>query len=126
MTAERERAGEDRAEGQPETAPDGEAVSGFPEPPGPNDPGEQEGREPHHDLTNPVEDPDPTEWPDPYERRPDPRGPESSESDEDTGGETETPRSPSTSEPHPERNPDRERLERTSSKGASKRDRPSP
>ena len=29
--------------------------------------------EPHHALTNPAENPDPTEWPDPYERRSDPR-----------------------------------------------------
>jgi hypothetical protein len=28
---------------------------------------------PHHALNNPVDDPDPTEYPDPYERRPDPR-----------------------------------------------------
>src|SRR5918994_3654574 len=33
-------------------------------------------REPHHDLNNPVEEPDPTEWPDPYEKRRDPKGPE--------------------------------------------------
>jgi len=32
--------------------------------------------EPHHGLNNPVSDPDPTEFPDPYERRPDPKGPE--------------------------------------------------
>lgn len=32
--------------------------------------------EPHHALNNPVsDDPDPTEWPDPYEKRPDPRDP---------------------------------------------------
>jgi hypothetical protein len=48
--------------------------------------------EPHHSLNNPADQPDPTEYPDPYERRPDPRdGP---------GSET------STSEPHPPRNYD--------------------
>ena len=47
-------------------------------------------RDPHHPLNNPVGEPDETEWPDPYDRREDPR-------DEDhpaTG-------SRSTSEPHP-------------------------
>lgn len=34
------------------------------------------GRDPHHALNNPAVDPDPTEYPDPYERRPDPRDPE--------------------------------------------------
>jgi hypothetical protein len=48
--------------------------------------------DPHHALTNPAEDPDPTEWPDPYEKRPDPRGPD--ETHPQTGSE-------STSEPHP-------------------------
>ena len=32
--------------------------------------------EPHHSLNNPAEEPDETEWPDPYEKREDPRGPE--------------------------------------------------
>ncbi len=32
-------------------------------------------REPHHALNNPVGEPDPTEWPDPYETREDPRDP---------------------------------------------------
>lgn len=46
--------------------------------------------EPHHSLANPATDPDPTEYPDPYERRPDPRAPDH-----------EGPAAPSTSEPHP-------------------------
>jgi hypothetical protein len=50
--------------------------------------------EPHHALNNPVGEPDPTEWPDPYEERPDPRG----DDHPPTG-------SGSTSEPHPERHP---------------------
>ncbi len=45
--------------------------------------------EPHHSLSNPAEDPDQTEWPDPYEKREDPRGSEPA------------PAPPSTSEPHP-------------------------
>jgi hypothetical protein len=56
--------------------------------PNPGDRSEDE--EPHHALNNPAEEPDPTEFPDPYERRPDPRGPDS-----------EGPAAPSTSEPHP-------------------------
>lgn len=34
------------------------------------------GRDPHHALNNPAVDPDPTEYPDPYEKRPDPRDPD--------------------------------------------------
>ena len=57
-------------------------------------------REPHHDLNNPVtDDPDQTEWPDPYEKRPDPRD------------DAPAPAPPSTSEPHPDRNPDDARRE---------------
>lgn len=68
--------------------------------------------EPHHALTNPATDPDPTEYPDPYERRPDPRGPDSDDAPESPEGGAGkdpvrgTPRAPSTSEPHPPRNYD--------------------
>ena len=31
-----------------------------------------EERDPHHALNNRVDNPDETEWPDPYEKRPDP------------------------------------------------------
>jgi len=70
---------------------------GFPEPPG-KDPGDISGDEdPHHSLNNPVGEPDPTEWPDPYEKREDPRAPR------DPGDDA--PHTPtgagSTSEPHP-------------------------
>jgi hypothetical protein len=61
-----------------------EAPSGFPEPPG-KDPGDISGdREPHHVLNNPAEDPDPTEWPDPYDKRedPEPRDPHPSQDPE--------------------------------------------
>ena len=48
-----------------------EAPSGFPEPPG-KDPGDiSQDREPHHVLNNPVGEPDPTESPDPYDKRED-------------------------------------------------------
>jgi hypothetical protein len=58
-------------------------------------------REPHHDLANPVGEPDPTEWPDPYERREDPRNPPAP--DREPFGEEPHPAtgSTSTSEPHP-------------------------
>jgi hypothetical protein len=71
------------------------------------------GGEPHHPLANPAGEPDPTEWPDPYERAPDPRDPATADTPaspadrERTGSEhDQTPRAPSTSEPHPPRNYD--------------------
>jgi hypothetical protein len=54
-------------------------------------------RDPHHDLNNPVGEPDETEWPDPYDQREDPRG----EDHPQTG-------SRSTSEPHPSQDPEAE------------------
>jgi hypothetical protein len=54
-------------------------------------------RDPHHDLNNPVDEPDETEWPDPYEKREDPRG----DGHPATG-------SRSTSEPHPSQDPEAE------------------
>jgi hypothetical protein len=78
-----------------------EAPSGFPEPPGedPNDISRD--REPHHVLNNPVGEPDPTEWPDPYDKRDDPRDP--ADPDGEPFGEEPHPQtgSRSTSEPHP-------------------------
>jgi len=58
-------------------------------------------REPHHALNNPAEDPDPTEWPDPYDKREDPRDPP--DPDAEPFGEEPHPQtgSRSTSEPHP-------------------------
>jgi hypothetical protein len=53
--------------------------------------------EPHHTLNNPASDPDPTEYPDPYERRPDPKGPERDRAEQGA---------PSTSEPPPPRDYD--------------------
>jgi hypothetical protein len=74
------------------------------------------GREPHHALNNPVGDPDLTEYPDPYEKREDPRDPVVALPARDGGGEalTEEPRSEpgavSTSEPHPDHDPEAEEL----------------
>ena len=63
------------AHGQPETAPPGTAAPGFPEPPG-KDPGDvARAPGPHSVLNVPVGEPDPTEWPDPYDHREDPRAP---------------------------------------------------
>jgi hypothetical protein len=54
-------------------------------------------RDPHHMLNNPVGEPDETEWPDPYDKREDPR-----DEDHPQTGST------STSEPHPSDDPEAE------------------
>lgn len=98
---EPERKGKNK---QPETAPAGEAASGFPEPPG-KDPGDRSrDPEPHHALSNPVEGPDETEWPDPYDTREDPREPPA---DDGLGGQPHpAPGASTTSEPHPSQDPE--------------------
>jgi hypothetical protein len=53
--------------------------------------------DPHHALNNPARDPDPTEWPDPYETRPDPRDPDDPVPNAGNA--------PSTSEPSPDQDP---------------------
>ena len=62
---------------------------------------------PHHALNNPAQDPDPTEWPDPYDRREDPRA---AEAEEESAGEAPHPPTgtTSTSEPHPGQDPEAE------------------
>jgi hypothetical protein len=84
--------------------------TGFPEPPG-EDPGDRShDPSPHHVLNNPVGEPDPTEWPDPYEQRSDPRDPP--ESDVEPYDEPHPATgSTSTSEPHPSQDPEAERWE---------------
>ncbi len=81
---------------------------GFPEPPG-RDPGDRsKDPTPYSALNNPVGEPDPTEWPDPYEREPDPRDP-SDPANEQFGEEPHPPTgSTSTSEPHPSQDPEAE------------------
>ena len=69
-------------------------------------------RDPHHALNNPIADPDEAEYPDPYEKRPDPRDPalvdtpafpaEGADETAVTGGAAP----PSTSEPPTPRNYD--------------------
>jgi hypothetical protein len=62
--------------------------------------------EPHHMLNTPVGEPDPTEWPDPYDRRPDPRDP----NPDDPLPIGDVPHPPtgahSTSAPHPDQDPE--------------------
>ena len=40
----------------------------------------------HHSLNESATDPDPTEWPDPYDKRPDPRDPDAEADEMDFGG----------------------------------------
>ena len=85
-----------RAEDKPPT--------GFPEPPGADPDDRTPDRDPHHALNVPVGEPDPTEWPDPYERREDPRAPADVRS---VGQEPHPPTgSESTSEPNPKQDPE--------------------
>lgn len=82
-----------------------EPPTGFPEPAG-RDPGDRShDPSPHHALNNPVEEPDPTEWPDPYDRREDPRDPEDADLAEPPHPQSG---SVSTSEPHPDQDPEAE------------------
>jgi hypothetical protein len=57
--------------------------------------------EPHHALNSPASDPDETEWPDPYDKREDPRGPDG----------RPVPGAESTSEPPPSQDPEAEPFE---------------
>jgi hypothetical protein len=57
-------------------------------------------RDAHQALNQPASDPDPSEWPDPYDKRPDPRDPPA-EAEEMDFGDIHTPTgATSTSEPH--------------------------
>jgi hypothetical protein len=83
--------------------PEPNPPTGFPEPGG-EDPGDRtRDRDPHHALNTAVGEPDPTEWPDPYDRRPDPRAPDAEPFSDaphpPTGAE-------STSEPNPKQDPE--------------------
>jgi hypothetical protein len=57
--------------------------------------------DPHSPLNQPADDPDPTEWPDPFDKRPDPRAPEDREE-----GAHAPDGAISTSEPHPREDPE--------------------
>lgn len=98
---------EQRSDEQATVPTEAPVPTGFPEPPG-RDPGDlsrERDRDPHHALNHPVGEPDETEWPDPYDRREDPRDPE----DPDGLPFGEQPHPPtgsqSTSEPHPSQDP---------------------
>jgi hypothetical protein len=80
--------------------PEHDQSSDYPEPPG-RDPGDRSGdQDPHHALNVPVGEPDPTEWPDPYDHRADPRDPD--DPDLDVGEAPHTPTGAQrTSEPNP-------------------------
>lgn len=63
-------------------------------------------RDVHHALNAPASDPDRTEWPDPYDKRPDPRDPDA-DAPEMEFGDVHTPTGgTSTSEPHPAVDPE--------------------
>jgi hypothetical protein len=81
---------------------------GFPEPSG-SDPGDiSRDPNPHHTLNTLVGTPDPTESPDPYEVREDPRDPPGPDG-EPFGAEPHPPTgAQSTSEPHPSQDPEAE------------------
>jgi hypothetical protein len=81
--------------------------TGFPEPPGRDPDDRTKDPDPHHVLNNPVADPDPTEWPDPYDRRQDPRDPGSEDLPFADIPHPQT-GSQSTSEPNPKQDPEAE------------------
>jgi hypothetical protein len=85
-------------------SPEDKPPTGFPEP-SDSDPGDRS-TEPHHGLNNPANDPDPTEWPDPYDRRDDPRDPPDPDG-EPFGEEPHPPTgAESTSAPNPKQDPE--------------------
>lgn len=111
-TLERRRSDQPPPGKEQESEQEAEPATGSPEPPG-KDPGDiSKDPSPHHALNNPVvDDPDPTEWPDPYDQRPDPRDPD--DPDGLPFGEEPHPVNGaiSTSEPHPSHDPEAERWE---------------
>ena len=67
-------------------------------------------RDVHEALNEPATDPDPTEWPDPYDKRPDPRDPAAEDVEMDFGDVHTPTGATSTSEPHHEVDPQVEPL----------------
>ena len=86
---------------------DDKPPTGFPEPPGEDLEDHSSDPDPHHVLNNPVGEPDPTEWPDPYDQREDPRAPASDQMPFGEAPHTPT-GAQSTSEPHPAQDPEAE------------------
>jgi hypothetical protein len=62
-------------------------------------------RDVHESLNQPASDPDPSEWPDPYDKRPDPRDPAADADEMDFGDVHTATGGTSTSEPHHEVDP---------------------
>jgi hypothetical protein len=58
--------------------------------------------DPHETLNQSASDPDPTEWPDPYDKRPDPRDPDAEDEEMDFGDVHTPTGATSTSEPNHE------------------------
>jgi hypothetical protein len=82
-----------------------QAAAPAPEPPAP-EAAEPAPKDPHHALNNPATDPDPTEWPDPYDKRSDPLDPPDPDG-EPFGEEPHvTSGAESTSQPHPDQDPE--------------------
>jgi len=87
-------------------------ASGFPEEPALHQEGDRSGDpSPHHALNNPVADPDPTEWPDPYEHREDPLDPSDPGEPLSAGAPHAATGATSTSQPHPSQDPEAEPTE---------------
>lgn len=106
------------------SAPTAEAptTAGTDAPPKPEaEPGDRSGdEEPPRALSSPAEDPDPTEWPDPYDKRSDPLGPPDPDRAESGEVAHTPPGAESTSQPHPSQDleageratpPEREKLD---------------
>ncbi|MGA2928080.1 MAG: hypothetical protein ABSG43_19210, partial [Solirubrobacteraceae bacterium] len=84
----------------------GPSANGYPGARG-EDPGDQStDREPKHALNNPAVDPDPTELPDPYDKREDPRGPDAVDSELLRQPSHSPTAALSTSEPHRSQDPE--------------------
>jgi hypothetical protein len=62
--------------------------------------------DPHEALNQPASDPDPTEWPDPYDKRPDPLAPDLEQDEMDFGDVHPPTGATSTSEPNHEVDPE--------------------
>jgi hypothetical protein len=96
------------AAAKPKAEAEPPGTTGTDAPPKPAaEPGDMSGgKDPHHALNNPVGEPDETEYPDPYETRPDPLDPV--DPDGEPFGEEPHPATgaESTSEPPPEQDPE--------------------
>lgn len=88
--------------------PEQDPATGIPEPPGRDLDDRTHESDPHHALNNPVGEPDPTEWPDPYDQREDPRDPPNPDGSPFGRPPHPSTGSQSTSEPNPKQDPEAE------------------